>query len=29
VPLNSSRPFNIHNNFTDKQIFVDVWDYLY
>ena len=28
VPLNGSTQFTIHNNFTAKRIFVDVWGYL-
>jgi hypothetical protein len=28
VPLNAAGKFNIHNNFTAKQIFVDVWGYV-
>ena len=28
VPLDSTGKFNIHNRFTDKQIYVDVWGYL-
>jgi hypothetical protein len=27
VPLDSTGKFNIHNRFTDKQIYVDVWGY--
>ncbi len=29
VPLSGTGLFNIHNNFTAKQIFVDVWGYLF
>jgi hypothetical protein len=29
VPLSSTGFFNLHNNFTAKQIFVDVWGYLF
>jgi hypothetical protein len=28
VPLDSTGKFNIHNRFTDKQIYVDVWGFL-
>jgi len=27
VPLDATGKFNIHNRFTDKQIYVDVWGY--
>jgi len=28
VPLDATGKFNIHNRFTAKQIYVDVWGYL-
>jgi hypothetical protein len=28
VPLDATGKFNIHNRFTDKQIYVDVWGFL-